>query len=147
MRLLYPHIYAELRRILIPRSWVNRASLATNPATHRRSKIGRNPLAVELCLARCLVEIGPTGGRPGFTRSGALAENLACRRSGGSDAALGRGPRLRFAEAQGEREDGGPGHGYDPEGGPEADRLRQAPHERRAEQEAPVADGRHHRDR
>jgi hypothetical protein len=117
----------ELRRTPLPRSWVNRASLATNPATHRRSKIGRNPLAVELCLARCLVGIGPTGGRPGFARGGALAENLACRRSGASGAALGRGPRLRFAEAQGEREDGGPGHGYDPEGGPEADRLRQAP--------------------
>jgi hypothetical protein len=28
-----------LRRIPLPRSWVNRASLATNPATPRRSKM------------------------------------------------------------------------------------------------------------
>jgi hypothetical protein len=40
--------------------------------------------------------------------------------------------RARFAQAQGEREDGETGRGYDPEGDPEARHLGQAAHERRA---------------
>jgi hypothetical protein len=68
-----------------------------------------------------------SGGDP---PTGGLAKNPSPPSGGGFDATLGRGVRLRFAQAQGEQEDGKARRRDDAEGGPETHYLRQASYER-----------------